>query len=108
MASARRTNGPACPGRYVADIFCADQTITRIERDIAPRPGVELVDAPNYRGTLSVKTQTMNVDYNPFEAMATEGRPRIVTVRGPVAVRDGSCGSRPDRGRFLPRKPSHV
>src|SRR5450759_4615031 len=27
---------------------------------------------PAYRGTLSVKTQTMNVDYNPFEGMAIE------------------------------------
>ena len=30
---------------------------------------------PNYRGTLSVKTQTMNVDYNPFEGLPIEGRP---------------------------------
>ena len=37
---------------------------------------------PNYRGTISVKTQTMNVDYNPFEGMAIEGRPSVVTVRG--------------------------
>ena len=88
-----RTNGPACPGRYVALIFCADQTITRIERDIAPRPGVELVDAPNYRGTLSVKTQTMNVDYNPFEAMATEGRPRISRYAGQLPCATGVVGA---------------
>ena len=52
---------------------------------------------PNYRGTLSVKTQTMNVDYNPFEGMAIEGRPHVVTVRGQVAVRDGRV-CRPERG----------
>src|SRR5512140_2366925 len=31
--------------RYVADIFCAGETITRIERDISPPPGTELIDA---------------------------------------------------------------
>jgi dihydropyrimidinase len=62
---------------------------------------------PDYRGTLSVKTQTMNVDYNPFEGMAIEGRPHIVSVRGQVAVRDGRFVGQTGRGRFLPRQPSH-
>jgi dihydroorotase-like cyclic amidohydrolase len=31
--------------RYVADIYCADQTITRIEPNIPPPPGTEIVDA---------------------------------------------------------------
>src|SRR5882724_10085847 len=31
--------------RYIADIFCENETITRIERDIAPRPGAEVIDA---------------------------------------------------------------
>jgi dihydropyrimidinase len=63
---------------------------------------------PNYRGSISVKTQTMNVDYNPFEGMAIEGRPHIVTVRGRVAARDGRFVGQPDRGRFLQREPSHL
>jgi dihydropyrimidinase len=62
---------------------------------------------PNYRGTLSVKTQTMNVDYNPFEGMAIEGRPSVVTVRGQVAVRDGKFVGQIGRGKFLQREPSH-
>jgi dihydropyrimidinase len=62
---------------------------------------------PNYRGTLSAQTQTMNVDYNPFEGMAIEGRPHIVTVRGQVAVRDGKFVGQAGRGRFLQREPSH-
>jgi dihydropyrimidinase len=62
---------------------------------------------PNYRGTLSVKTQTMNVDYNPFEGMAIEGRPHIVTVRGQVAARGGKFVGQVSRGRFLQREPSH-
>ena len=31
--------------RYVADIFCEGETITHIDRDIAPPPGAEIVDA---------------------------------------------------------------
>jgi dihydropyrimidinase len=31
--------------RYIADIFCEDETITRIERDIAPPPGAQIIDA---------------------------------------------------------------
>jgi dihydropyrimidinase len=62
---------------------------------------------PAYRGTLSVKTQSMNVDYNPFEGMAIEGRPHIVTVRGQVAARDGKFVGEAGRGQFLQREPSH-
>ena len=62
---------------------------------------------PNYRGTLSVKNQTINVDYNPFEGLAIEGRPSLVTVRGQVAVRDGKFVGQTGRGRFLQREPNH-
>jgi dihydropyrimidinase len=62
---------------------------------------------PNFRGTLSVKTQTMNVDYSPFEGMAIDGRPSLVTVRGQVAVRDGKFVGQIGRGQFLQREPSH-
>jgi dihydropyrimidinase len=31
--------------RYVADIFCEDETITRIDRDIEAPPGAEVIDA---------------------------------------------------------------
>jgi len=31
--------------RYVADIYCEDETISRIEKNIAPPPGAEIVDA---------------------------------------------------------------
>jgi dihydropyrimidinase len=62
---------------------------------------------PKYRGTLSVKTQTMNVDYNPFEGLPIEGRPSVVTVRGQVAVRDGQFAGQTGRGQFLQREPNH-
>jgi dihydropyrimidinase len=62
---------------------------------------------PNYRGTISAKTQTMNVDYNAFEGMKIEGRPHVVTVRGKVAARDGKFVGQVGRGKFLEREPSH-
>src|SRR5215217_9422629 len=31
--------------RYVADLFCENETITKIGRDIAPPPGAEVIDA---------------------------------------------------------------
>jgi len=62
---------------------------------------------PAYRGTISAKRQTMSVDYNPFEGMAIEGRPHIVTLRGEVVVREGKFVGQPGRGRFLQRAPNH-
>jgi dihydropyrimidinase len=61
----------------------------------------------SYRGTISAKTQSMNVDYSAFEGWPIEGRPSAVTVRGEVAVRDGKFVGRIGRGQFLKRAPSH-
>jgi dihydropyrimidinase len=60
---------------------------------------------PSYRGTLSVATQTMNLDYNGFEGMEIDGKPTAVTVRGKVQVRDGAFVGDPSRGRLLRREP---
>ena len=62
---------------------------------------------PDYRGTISAKTHQMNLDYNSFEGMPIEGRPRLVTVRGKVAVRDGKFVGEFGRGQFLKREPNH-
>lgn len=60
----------------------------------------------NYRGTISVKNQHTNNDYNGFEGFAIEGRPAVVTVRGKVQVRDGVFTGTPGIGKFLRREPS--
>jgi dihydropyrimidinase len=62
---------------------------------------------PNYRGTISAKTQAMNVDYSAFEGMKIEGCPSVVTVRGKVAARDGKFVGEVGRGKFLERTPNH-
>ena len=62
---------------------------------------------PNYEGTISVDTQTMNIDYSAFEGWTIRGRPHVVTVRGEVAARDGEFTGTIGRGRRLEREPNH-
>ncbi|ADI14054.1 dihydropyrimidinase [Truepera radiovictrix] len=59
---------------------------------------------PDYRGTLSAKTQHMNVDYSGFEGFEIDGRPEVVTLRGEVMVREGRFVGTPGRGVFLRRE----
>ncbi|MES1194275.1 MAG: amidohydrolase family protein, partial [Opitutus sp.] len=76
----------------------------------AIQPGADadlVVFDPNYRGTISAKTQAMNVDYSAFEGWPLEGRASVVTVRGQVAARDGKFTGTLGRGQFLKRTPSH-
>lgn len=74
------------------------------------RPGSDadlVIYDPGYRGTISASTHLMNVDYNPFEGMAIEGRPQVVTLRGEVMVREGQIVGPAGRGRLLQREPNH-
>lgn len=83
--------------------------------DLFPRkgtiqPGADadlVVYDPNYRGKISVQTQSMNLDYSAFEGWKIAGRPSVVTVRGLVAVRDGKFVGKHGHGKFLQRQPSH-
>ena len=74
------------------------------------QPGADadiVIYDPGYEGTISAKTQHMNVDYSAFEGWPVLGRPEFVTVRGEVAVRDGKYNGTKGRGQFLQRKPGH-
>jgi dihydropyrimidinase len=62
---------------------------------------------PAYRGTISAKTQQMNVDYSAFEGWPIQGRADMVTVRGRIQVRDGKFIGSNEHGRMLRRDPTH-
>jgi dihydropyrimidinase len=62
---------------------------------------------PNYRGSISQKTQLMNVDYSAFEGWPIEGRPSVVTVRGKIQVLDGRFIGQLGHGKYLHRLPTH-
>ncbi len=83
--------------------------------DLFPRkgtiqPGADadlVVFDPNYRGTISARTQHMAVDYSAFEGWPIEGRAHVVTVRGQIAAKDGHFVGQLGRGEFLKRTPTH-
>jgi dihydropyrimidinase len=82
------------------------KTFGLFPRKGAIQPGADadlVVFDPDYRGVISARTQSMNVDYSAFEGWPMEGRAAVVTVRGEVAVRNGKFCGRLGRGQFLPR-----
>ncbi|MER3554514.1 MAG: dihydropyrimidinase [Meiothermus sp.] len=62
---------------------------------------------PNYKGTISARTQHVGNDYNGFEGFEIDGKPSVVTVRGKVAVRDGQFVGQKGRGKLLKREPMY-
>ena len=56
---------------------------------------------PGAKRTISVKTQSLDTDYNPYEGFEVVGVPEVVTVRGEVMVRGGRFVGTPGRGRLL-------
>ncbi len=109
------THGPATGRLSLHRFVDAASTHTAKLFGLFPRKGTIALGSdadlvifdPSYRGTLSVKTQRQNVDYNAFEGWPITGRPAAVTVRGQVVVRDGRFTGNPTRGKFLAREPNH-
>jgi dihydropyrimidinase len=62
---------------------------------------------PNHAGTISAKTQQMNVDYSAFEGWPITGRADVGTIRGRVQVRDGKFVGAQNHGQMLRREPTH-
>ncbi|QEF96228.1 D-hydantoinase [Stieleria maiorica] len=58
---------------------------------------------PEYRGTISAATHTMDTDYDGFEGFEIVGRPEVVTCRGQVSVREGRFVGTLGHGRQVTR-----
>ena len=105
------THGVAT-GRIDLNTFvdCASTQAARIfglknKGTIAPGSDADLVIYdPNYRGTISAKTNHMETDYNAFEGWEVKGRAHIVTVRGQIMARDGKFVGQLGHGRLLQRE----
>jgi dihydropyrimidinase len=110
------THGVA-PGRVDLHRF-VDAASTQAARlfGLYPRKGTIQVGSdadlvvfdPKYRGTISAKTQLMNVDYSAFEDWPIQGRAEVVTVRGRVQVRDGKFEGEMNCGEMLRREATHA
>ncbi|MDD4342143.1 MAG: dihydropyrimidinase [Kiritimatiellae bacterium] len=56
---------------------------------------------PEARRTMSATTQALDTDYNPYEGVAVQGAPELVTVRGQIMVRGGQFVGTPGTGRLV-------
>jgi dihydropyrimidinase len=56
---------------------------------------------PNAKRTISVKTQSLDTDYNPYEGFEVRGAPEVVAVRGEIMVRNGQFVGPAGQGRLL-------
>lgn len=109
------SKGPA-EGRMDLETFvdCASTQAAKIF-GLYPKKGTIQVGSdadlvvydPDYEGVISVKTQSINVDYCAFEGWKHKGRPETVTVRGEVAVDHGKFSGTIGRGQMLKREPNH-
>jgi len=59
---------------------------------------------PERELTISVNTQHMRVDYNPYEGRVVKGAPAMVLSRGEVIVDHGVFKGRTGRGQFVKRQ----
>jgi dihydropyrimidinase len=77
-----------------------------LDRKGAIAPGFDadiVVFDPEVQHTISAKTHVMNVDYDPFEGWAVQGKPRFVLSRGTTVYENGKVVSSPGQGRFVKR-----
>lgn len=56
---------------------------------------------PAVKRTISARTQSLDMDYNPYEGFEVVGAPEVVTVRGEIMVRGGKFVGPAGKGRLL-------
>ena len=105
-----RSNGP-CTRSWTVRAHRPQRSLDCIRGKERSRSGPMRIlssTTPDYEGTISAATQTINVDYSAFEGWPIKGRPHVVTVRGggrrpATASFVGTIG----RGKRLQREPNH-
>ncbi len=85
--------------RYVADIWCEGETITRIDRDIAPPPGATVIDATGkfvFPGFIDPHTHIYLPFMGTFSKDTYETGSKAALVGGTTTIFDMCCPSRAD------------
>src|SRR5260370_16992589 len=83
--------------RYIADIFCEGETISRIDRNIAPPPGVEIVNAAGkyvFPGFIDPHTHIYLPFMGTFSKDTYESGSKAALVGGTTTLFDMCCPSR--------------
>ena len=93
--------------RYVADIFCEGETITRIDRDLAPPAGAEVIDATGkyvFPGFIDPHTHIYLPFMGTFSKDTYETASRAALIGGTTTIFDMCCPARDtDAGGGFPR-----
>jgi dihydropyrimidinase len=85
--------------RYVADILCEGETIARIDRDIAPPPGAEVIDATGkyvFPGFIDPHTHIYLPFMGTYSRDTYETASQAALVGGTTTIFDMCCPSRAD------------
>jgi len=85
--------------RYVADIFCEGETIARIDRDIAPPSGAEVIDATGkyvFPGFIDPHTHIYLPFMGTYSRDTYETASQAALVGGTTTIFDMCCPSRAD------------
>lgn len=85
--------------RYVADIWCEGETITRIDRDIALPPGAEVIDATGkyvFPGFIDPHTHIYLPFMGTFSKDTYETGSRAALIGGTTTIFDMCCPARSD------------
>ena len=83
--------------RYVADVFCEDETITRIDRDLTAPPGAEVIDAAGkyvFPGFIDPHTHVYLPFMGTFAKDNYETAGRAALIGGTTTIFDMCCPAR--------------
>src|SRR5215831_16035762 len=85
--------------RYVADVYCENETISRIEKNIAPPPGAEVVDAKGklvFPGFIDPHVHIYLPFMGTFAKDTHETASKAALIGGTTTFIEMICPARPD------------